>query len=379
MMLKHSTNSVLRSPLKSVLFVLLLSAAILFVSLGSSMLYSANRMLQQADEQFTTVISLKYGGLHDENGAWADESFQQTIGEMDFAALIDHPAVLAVDTEREIFAYAGDDTDIVQKASPFAYVNIFTFSPRYFADDETWVVMSHDSLFGDEVGELILVKVNPLTRNGEVIPEFVPGHEYLGAALITYVNNTRVATFIKASDLTNHSLGVLDSAPEVIDITDSPDYFESEYGMMWNQLIQSIRIIDESFSVTVSSYLPIMAAFHQNQTWLTDGEFEINEGTSETVDQNVCYISDRVAALLGLEVGDTWPLMLHYTDQGDPAFSYWDEDGFNYEAVIRIAGIFNEVPGLSFTVYMPYPSWVEKAPDNYEFLRVQIEIGRAHV
>ena len=151
---------------------------------------------------------------------------------------------------------------------------------------------------------MILVKVNPLTRNGEVIPEFVPGHEYLGAALITYVNNTRVATFIKASDLTNHSLGVLDSAPEVIDITDSPDYFESEYGMMWNQLIQSIRIIDESFSVTVSSYLPIMAAFHQNQTWLTDGEFEINEGTSETVDQNVCYISDRVAALLGLEVGE---------------------------------------------------------------------------
>ncbi len=116
-----------------------------------------------------------------------------------------------------------------------------------------------------------------------------------------------------------------------------------------------------------------MAAFHQNQTWLTDGEFEINEGTSETVDQNVCYISDRVAALLGLEVGDTWPLMLHYTDQGDPAFSYWDEDGFNYEADIRIAGIFNEVPGLSFTVYMPYPSWVEKDPDNYEFLRVQID------
>ena len=373
MMLKHSTKSVLRSPLKSILFVLLLSAAILFVSLGSSMLYSADRMLQQADEQFTTVISLKYGGLHDERGAWADEAFQETIADLDIQALLDHPAVLAMDTEREIFAYAGDDTDIVQKASPFAYINIFTFSPRYFADDETWVVMSHDSLFGDEVGELILVKVNPLTKDGELIPEFIPGHEYLGAALITYVNNTRVATFIKASDLTNHTLGVLDSAPEVIDITDSPDYFDSEYGDMWDLLIQSIRIIDESFSVTVSSYLPIMAAFHQNQTWLTDGAFEINEGTAETVDQDVCYISDRVASLLGLEVGDSWPLKFHYTDQGDPAFSYWEEDSFNYEADIRIAGIFNEVPGLSFTVYMPYPSWVEKAPDNYEFMRVQID------
>ncbi|QRN82514.1 hypothetical protein JR338_08775 [Chloroflexota bacterium] len=373
MMLKHSTKSVLRSPLKSILFVLLLSAAILFVSLGSSMLYSADRMLQQADEQFTTTISLKYGGLHDENGAWADQAFQETLAQLDFEGMVNHPAVMAVDTERDIFAYAGDDTDIVQKASPFSYVNIFTFAPRYFDDDDTWVVMSHESIFGDEVGDLILVKVNPLTMNGENIPDFESGHVYFGAALITYVNNTRVATFIKASDLTNHTLGALDSAPEIIDITDRPDYFDSEEGAMWNQLIQSIKIIDESFSVTVSSYLPIMAAFHQNQTWLTDGEFELTDGTLETVDQDVCYISDRVAALLGLEVGDTWPLKLHYTDQGDPAFSYWEEDGFIYDGNIRIAGIFNEVPGLSFTVYMPFPSWVEKAPDNYEFLRVQID------
>jgi len=373
MMLKHSTRSIFRSPIKSTLFVLLLSAAILFVSLGSSMLYSANRMLQQADEQFDTAISLKYGGLHNENGAWADEAFQETLEQLDIAGLVNHPAVLAVDTEREIFAYAGDDTNIIQRDSPFAYVNIFTFSPRFIDDDGTWIVMSNESIFGDEVGDLILVKVNPLTKDGVLIDDFEPGHKYLGAALITYINNTRVATFIKASELTNHSLGVLDSAPEVIEITDRPDYFESEEGAMWDLLIQSIDIIDQSFSVTVSSYLPIMAAFHQNQTWLTDGEFEINEGTVQTVDQDVCYISDRIAPLLGLEVGDTWSLKFHYTDEGNPAFSYWEEDGFIYETDIRIAGIFNEVPGLSFTVYMPFPVWVEKEPDNYDFLRVQID------
>ena len=373
MMLKHSTRSVLRSPIKSTLFVLLLSAAILFVSLGSSMLYSANRMMQQADEQFDTAVSLKYGGLHNENGAWADASFQETLGQMDIAGIVNHPAVLAVDTEREIFAYAGDDTNIVQRKSPFAYINIFTFTPRFIDDDDTWIVMSNESIFGDEVGDYILVKVNPLTKDGAVIDNFEPGHKYLGAALITYISNTRVATFIKASELTNHSVGILDDAPEVIDITDRPDYFESEEGAMWDLLIQSIDIIDQSFSVTVSSYLPIMTPFHQNQTWLTDGEFILNDGALQTVDQNVCYISDRIAPLLGLEVGDVWPLKFHYTDQGNPAFSYWEEDGFTNEADLRIAGIFNEVPGLSFTVYMPFPSWVEKAPDNYEFLRVQID------
>ena len=371
MMLKHSANSVLRSPTKSILFILLLSAAILFVSLGSSMLYSADRMLQQADEQFNTVVSLKYGGLHDERGAWADEAFQESMSQLDLAALLDHPAVLAVDTEREIFAYAGDDTQIIQRDSPFAQINIFSFTPRFKDDDGAWTVMSQDAIFGDEVGELILVKVNPMTTEGVEIQDFEQGHTYLGAARVTYVNNARFATFISPSKLTQHSLGLLDNVAEITDITDRTDFYESEEWAAWQDLIYAINIIDQSFSVTSSSYLPVMAPFHLNQTWLTEGEFEINEGKLQTTDQDVVYISDRVAALMDLEVGDTWLLKFHYAPSGNPAYSYWEEQGFVYEADMRIAGIFNEVPGLAFTVYLPYPSWVEKTPDNYDFLRVQ--------
>ena len=373
MMLKHSANSVLRSPTKSILFILLLSAAILFVSLGSSMLYSADRMLQQADEQFNTVVSLKYGGLHDERGAWADEAFQESMSQLDLAALLDHPAVLAVDTEREIFAYAGDDTQIIQRDSPFAQINIFSFTPRFKDDDGAWTVMSQDAIFGDEVGELILVKVNPMTTEGVEIQDFEQGHTYLGAARVTYVNNARFATFISPSKLTQHSLDLLDNVAEITDITDRTDFYESEEWAAWQDLIYAINIIDQSFSVTSSSYLPVMAPFHLNQTWLTEGEFEINEGKLQTTDQDVVYISDRVAALMDLEVGDTWLLKFHYAPSGNPAYSYWEEQGFVYEADMRIAGIFNEVPGLAFTVYLPYPSWVEKTPDNYDFLRVQID------
>ena len=373
MMLKHSTKSVLRSPTKSILFILLLSAAILFVSLGSSMLYSADRMLQQADEQFNTVVSLKYGGLHDERGAWADEAFQENMTQLDIEGLVNHPAVLGVDTEREIFAYAGDNTEIIQRTSPFAYVNIFTFIPQFKNDDGAWSVISQDAVFGDEVGDQILVKINPMTTEGKRIEDLEPGHRYLGAAQVTYVSNTRIASFILPSDLTDQPLGPLDSAKEITDITDIPDFFETEEWAWWEELIESVNIIDQSFSVTTSSDLPIMGPFHLNQTWLTEGEFEINPDTLLTTDQNMVYISDRVAALLALEVGDSWPLKFHYASTGDPSFSYWQEDGFAFEGDMRIAGIFNEVPGLAFTVYLPFPSWVEKTPDNYEFLRIQID------
>ena len=84
MVFKHSFNSIIRSPGKTFLFLLLLTASIIFVNLGSSMNYSANRMLDQADEHFDTVIAFKYGDLHNPDGAWADENFQDNLATIDF-------------------------------------------------------------------------------------------------------------------------------------------------------------------------------------------------------------------------------------------------------------------------------------------------------
>ncbi len=371
MIFKHSLKSIVRSPGKSLLFILLLSAAIIFVSLGSSMLFSANGMLDQADQQFHTVVSLKYGGLHDERGAWADTAFQETFNSLNLPALVDHSAVLSFDLEREIFAYAGDSTDIVQRNSPFAYVNVFTFLPRFQDEGGVWTVVSDKSIFGDEVGEKILVKINPLTTEGESVAPFEEGHTYLAATRINFVNNTRYATLIRPADLTNQTPEGLDKFAEFTDITDQPGFFDSSDWRIWQNLILSMEVIDQSFSVTVSSSLPTAAPFHLNQTWLTEGSFEISNGLTTNAD--ICYISDRVASLLNLDVGDLWPLKFHYATSGNPAYSYWEEDGFAYEGDIRVAGIFNEVPGLAFTVYMPFPSWVNKAPDSYEFLRVLVD------
>ena len=74
MIFKHSFNSIIRSTGKTILFLILLTASIVFVNLGSSMNYSANRMLDQANEHFNTVVSFKYGDLHNPDGAWADDN-----------------------------------------------------------------------------------------------------------------------------------------------------------------------------------------------------------------------------------------------------------------------------------------------------------------
>jgi ABC-type antimicrobial peptide transport system permease subunit len=370
---KHSIKSVFRTPFKSILYMLLLSAAILFVSIGSSMLYSANRMLDQANNQFNTIVSLKYGGLHNTQGAWADETFQNAIEQMDFTKMTDHSAVLAVDTEREIYAFADDTDEINQQTSPFSNFSVFTFRPLYMEEGYGWIGVSQDILFGDSIDEEILVQISPLSSDGTYITgELEEGRTYLGAAIIEYARSRRAATFVDPANLTSYNQDEMTTLAEITDITDLPDYFETPEGQLWQTLIDSLAVIDQSFSVTVSSYLPGTAAFHLNQTWLTDGQFETDD-TYQATDSDVCYISDRVAALLGLEVGDEWHLRFHYNPSGDPSHSYWDEDGFIYKSDIRIAGIFKEAQGLAFKVYIPDQEWMDKDPDGYDFLRVLVK------
>jgi hypothetical protein len=384
-MLKHSVKSVFRSPAKSFWFILLLSAAIMFVSLGSSMLYSANRMLDQADEQFNTVVALKYGDLHEGEGAWDDAAFQENLAQLDFDQLVDHPAVQTVDMERDIFAYAEDGTDIVQRSSPLRDINIFTFIPLFQDETGVWHVLSQKSYFGSVVGEQILVKLNPYDSDGNYIADQIEMDKvYLGSAHVGYVHTSRYATFVNPADLTDQDKDELMSLSGFTDVTDYtelapstgifiiPDYMATPEGQLWNTLMDSMNIINQSFSVVTSSYLPAASPFHLNQTWLIDGEFEADEAY-QVPDKDICYISDRVAALLDLQVGDSWPLKFHYNPDGSPAHSYWEENGFDYEQDIRVAGIFNEVHGLAFTVFMPLPDWVEKTPDNYTFLRILVD------
>ena len=366
-MLKHSVNSVIRSPWKSLLFVLLLSAAILFVSLGSSMLYSADRMLAQANDQFSTVVSLKYGGLQNLDGAWADKTFQENLAALDTAPIVEHPSVLAVDTEREIFAYAENGTEVKQQSSPFVNIVIFTFSLTYQEDSGSWTALTDDILFGSTLKPDNYILISPVnTRGGFINDNLERGKTYLGAAIINYVQGRRTATFVNPATLIPAHAEELQTLTEITDITDYPDYFNSAEGVLWTTLIDSMTIVDKSFTVTASSYLPAISPFHLNQTRLVDGEFD-------TDDLNTCYISDRVSALLGLEVGDTWSLSFHSDPSGDPSSSYWSEEGFDYSAELRIAGIFQEYTGLAFQVYMPLADWVEKPADTYEFMRVVVE------
>lgn len=367
MILKHSFNSIFRTPGKTILFLLLLTASIVFVNLGSSMNYSANRMLDQANDHFDTVVAFKYGDLHNPDGAWADENFQRNLSEVDFSALSNHPAVIAVDQERTLSAYAGDDSQVWQSNSPvkdYVILTLHLLSPQ---EDGSWTALTYDTIFGRKVSGTVFLRVNPYSTTGvDISAQLEPGRTFLLAALAqTAPSSGLTLTAIRPAQMVQDADETLSSFVELTDITDQPDYLKSAEGQAWRKLADTLAIIDKSFQVVATSDIESMIPFHMKQTWLTSGSFEPRE--------NTCYISERLGGVLGLEVGDSWHLAYHYDPAGAPAFTYSPESGFAHEEDCQIAGIFHIFNDLDYTVLIPYPQWLQKAPDSYDFLRVHVQ------
>lgn len=366
MIFKHSFNSIIRSPGKTLLFLILLTASIVFVNLGSSMNFSANRMLDQANEHFDTVIALKYGDLHNPDGAWADENFQNNLAQIDIDSLADHPAVIAVDRERSITAYAGSDSTVWQSNSPVKDYVILTLRLLAPQDDGSWTAVTYETIFGRRVSGTVFLRINPYNTQGEEISaQLQPGRTFLLAALAqTAPSSGLTLTPVKPSLLVLNPDETLSGLSEITDITDQLDYFETNEGQTWLDLVDKLNIVDKSFQVVASSDIPSMIPFHMKQTWLIDGSFENQPGT--------CYISERLAGVNDLEVGDSWQLAYHYEPNGDTSFAYSLEEGFAHEEACQIAGIFHIIPDIDYTILIPLPQWLEKVPDSYDFLRIKV-------
>ena len=366
MIFKHSFNSIIRSPGKTLLFLILLTASIVFVNLGSSMNYSANRMLDQANEHFDTVIALKYGDLHNPDGAWADENFQKNLAQIDIDSLSDHPAVIAVDRERSITAYAGSDSTVWQSNSPVKDYVILTLRLLSPQDDGSWTALTYETIFGRKVSGTVFLRINPYNTQGEDIStQLQPGRTFLLAALAQTASSSGLTlTPVKPSLLVLNPDVTLSGFSEITDITDQPDFFETKEGQTWLGLVDKLNIVDKSFQVVASSDIPSMVPFHMKQTWLTDGSFQNQPGT--------CYISERLAGVFDLEVGDSWQLAYHYEPNGNTSFAYSLEEGFAHEEACLIAGIFHIIPDMDYTILIPWPQWLQKVPDSYDFLRIKV-------
>lgn len=94
MILRNSRSSILRMPLKAILFTLLIVAVTAFLYLGVNTFTASEQMLRACDENYTTIASIEYQGDNYPDESIYDEAMLSEVSQIDFNAIAGQPEVL---------------------------------------------------------------------------------------------------------------------------------------------------------------------------------------------------------------------------------------------------------------------------------------------
>ena len=137
------------------------------------------------------------------------------------------------------------------------------------------------------------------------------------------------------------------------------------------RLARLLRLENNSCRVNYTANLPELLPFHQQQMQLTDGRFFTEAEYAERA--KVCIVSERVAGMLGLRLGDSISMSVLCSDT-DPSrvSTLYEREAGAYE----IVGIFNEVEDYPNQIYLPAPQTQAFRP-TYGFTLGQFRLDNA--
>lgn len=132
----------------------------------------------------------------------------------------------------------------------------------------------------------------------------------------------------------------------------TPGFWESERGKAWLSMCEEYRLYYESLPVTATEDLNLILAFYAKEAYVAEGEVFSEEDYQQG--NRVCLVSERFANRNNLKVGDSVHLALRYANYSQSAYLGGLLNGVNAagesydvfeEADYQIKGIYVTVAG----------------------------------
>lgn len=367
MILKHSMNSVLRTPKKSLLFLFLLAVLTIFLCIGAGMYESACNMQKDADKIFTSIVELNYLGDPENNEAAFYKNMNSELAGFDFDRVENRSEVKAVDKENTVWGYIDDSTPKRIDSALYGYglmkvENIIPYS------DELCMGVVNEILFGDQVRKDAYIMISKVDAQGNPLNyEYDQEHEYL---FIGKVARGRTPTLIISPGVAD----IVEDIPAVTDLTENPDFFDTKEGDRIRKLQQSMAVVDDSFEITAISGLEASEPYYYNEILITEGRIfepsEYQDGQNEVI-----LISDYMAETYHLKAGDLLNLKLHYEKDGLGHSDYLTTPEFAHEASYLIVGTFQTKTANKYLIYMPSAAWIRQDMHSTVLARYIVDNG----
>lgn len=374
MIFSLSIKSVLRTPAKTVLFLLLIGAGIASLCLGIGMWDSADRLLEDADETYSTVAYVEYIGENFPDVTQFDDHMVTELQDYDAAPLMAQPEVQSADRQ----AILGATVEGLQLGNrgtaKFRDTGVFRFRVLYVKEEYYVCMITGDPLFAGKPlcqdGLFFNLYYEELREVG-IDPDTLRKDEYYLTNGRLYEGEKRIVCFQILPCTLNVPEQYRELAACPLTKVEDPDtYRETEEFSFYYKIAETYRVLTNHLRICACDHPQEELVFYLHETELIDGDFY------EPTEENVCLISEYLHQKLGIGIGDMLTVDLYKATEGRSAeTSYWYDDGFLTEKSYRVVGIFQNANGLHSTVFIPRgeEEWLPESSIDYTVCRVKLD------
>lgn len=357
MYFKNAIKGLYRTPLKSLLLIMLLGITACIWELGMSTYVDIESFLKECDDLYVTLGELEYVTPDHiseiEETTLLDEAMRSEM----IDKISQDNSVLFAEESKEYFCnienYKRTDSNTAAKNKAVLVLTGIIYQEDY----NRYQARVKECLFAhkDMTGETLLISAREM--------EFDEEKEYVIYADV-YTDVSPMNYLIPSNYMELQSGKEIAMASTIENDTIPEDYIE---------LAGALEVKDNGIALIPTRNIDSLHLFHQNILYMEEGR----EFTKEEYDagEKVCIINGIVAKRLGKEIGDQ--INLSWLNGGEFGFwnSYWPKTGFDQSETYEIVGITNQLNVESYKVYVPYNSnlFVDGMTMDSEVLRVIID------
>ena len=336
---KNGLKSVVRTPGKSLLFLLILTVTATLLTISCCVFGTVRSYLKNCDTYFHTIAELEYVGqdypssdVYDERFAAAIDANRDTLSALLHAepVLSWEPASAELAHEPQLHRY---DTFVPKPNMAVLRVQIYSYDEL----QELYTAAVTESLYSrlDFTGKLIVIHWDDTIP----LPE-CPG-SYLVVGEFYYGQNA--SKFFQISNITFQDQGKTFELPGFL-----PADSDAETEALFLRYAETLHSVNDSCPVTYTAAIEDLYPFHQQLLTLIEGRYFTQaeyDGKAK-----VCVVSERLTGLLDKQLGDRISFSV-LRSEGDLHISdhYTQIDEGDYE----IVGIVNHNENYPFCVYLP--------------------------
>ena len=336
--IKYGMKSILRTPIKTLLFALLLAVISALTAVSFSVFHAVRGYISDCDSYYHTIAELEYIGRdYPDNNVYdgAMHAFLEENAE-EISSLIAMDGVVSFEPERQALCYTPlahrMDEDVYDPDIAVLDICVIAYDPLQNA----YNVTVNDALYSRTKvkGKLILARCTDDSA------ELRPGSSYIVTG--RFFKGVTVNPWFLIGPTPFADGGEnreLDCIKERVGGESTEDYY---------RLAKFLGEVNDSFRVTYTSALGDLFPFHQQVLSLTSGRMFTEEEYRAKAHKAV--ISERAAGLIGAKVGDTvdFRILVSNGDLFDGSALRTADSG-EYE----IIGIFAEHENYPYRVFLP--------------------------